>query len=134
MWGYIKRSASTIVRTYSMYRPLKVFLSLGMIMFTLGFLVGARYLYFFFNGEGGGHIQSLILSSILLTIGFQLGMFGLVADAIAANRRINDEILYRIKRLEYDKVDKVLEDNDNKKKQFNYQLEIVEEVACTKDS
>lgn len=102
MWGYIKRSATTIVRTYSMYRPLKIFLSLGLIIFCLGIIVGVRYLLFYFNGEGAGHIQSLILASILIVSGFQVSIFGLLADAISANRKINDELLYRIKKIEYD--------------------------------
>lgn len=102
MWGYIKKSGATIIRIYSMYRPLQVFLTMGLISFFIGFLIGVRFLYFYFNGRGSGHIQSLILASILITTGFQLGVFGLLADAIAANRKINDELLYRIKRLEYD--------------------------------
>jgi hypothetical protein len=102
MWGYIKKSGATIIRVYSMYRPLQVFLSLGCIAFLAGFLIGIRFLYFYFSGQGSGHIQSLILSSILITTGFQLGVFGLLADAIAANRKINNELLYRLKKLEYD--------------------------------
>jgi len=102
MWGYIKKSGATIIRIYSMYRPLRVFLTLGIIFFTIGFLIGVRFLYFYFNGMGDGHIQSLILSSILIITGFQLGVFGLLADAIAANRKINDELLYRLKKIEYD--------------------------------
>lgn len=98
MWGYIKKSGATIIRVYSMYRPLQVFLSLGCIAFLAGFLIGIRFLYFYFSGQGSGHIQSLILSSILITTGFQLGVFGLLADAIAANRKINNELLYRLKK------------------------------------
>lgn len=104
MWKYIKRSSSTIIRTYSMFRPLKVFLSIGIIVFLIGLLIGVRYLYFFFNGHGDGHIQSLILTCILITTGFQLSVFGLLADAISATRKIDDDILYRIKKLQYDGV------------------------------
>ncbi|WP_279230364.1 hypothetical protein [Thermohalobacter berrensis] len=123
MWGYIKKSASTIIRTYSMYRPLKVFLSLGLAMFSIGFLIGVRYLYFLFNGQGDGHIQSLILASILITTGFQLGMFGLLADAIMANRKINDEMLYRMKKLQYDNFRE-----KNMKSEY-----LLDEVATSKD-
>jgi len=105
IYSYIKKSASTIIRTYSMYRPLKVFLTIGTISFLFGFLIGVRYLYFFFNSQGEGHTQSLILAAILLLAGVQFVMFGILADAISANRKINDEILYRIKRIEYDKID-----------------------------
>jgi hypothetical protein len=102
-WSYIKKSASTVLRTYTMYRPLKVFLTLGIVLFLIGFLIGVRYLYFFSIGLGAGNVQSLILASILLTSSIQLMMFGLLADAIAATRKINDEMLYRLKRLEYNK-------------------------------
>lgn len=103
MWGYIRKSGTTIIRIYSMYRPLRVFLTMGLILFLAGFLIGVRFLHFYFNGQGSGHIQSLILASILIITGFQLGVFGLLADAIAAIRKINDELLYRVKKLEYDR-------------------------------
>ncbi len=102
MWGYMKKSGATIMRTYSMYRPLKVFLTAGSLALLFGFLVGLRFVFFYMRGQGGGHIQSLILSAILIITGIQMGMFGLLADAIAANRKINNELLYRIKRIEYD--------------------------------
>jgi glycosyltransferase involved in cell wall biosynthesis len=102
MWGYIKRSGATIIRTYSMYRPLQIFLSLSAIFLFFGVLLGVRFLYFFSIGQGGGHIQSLILVAILIMVGIQMGVFGLLADAIAANRKINNEMLFRLKRIEYD--------------------------------
>lgn len=108
---YVKRSGATIVRIYSMYRPLRVFLTLGFIFFFIGFILGCRYLYFISKGQGGGHVQSLILAAILIVSGFQLAIFGLLADAIAALRKIGDELLYRVKRLEYDGV-KVNEGQD----------------------
>lgn len=126
-WSYIKRSMTTIIRTYSMYRPMKVFLSLASIFILLGSIIGIRYLYFYFSGQGAGHIQSLILTSILIVTGFQLGIFGLLADAIAANRKINDEMLYRIKRLEYDKVDRLGENKLDGKISYLY------EAAASKD-
>ena len=104
--SYINKSAATIIRTYAMYKPLKVFLSLSLISFAIGFLIGVRFLYFVFIGQGAGHVQSLILAAILIIVSFLLAIFGLLADAISANRKINDEILYRLKKLEYDKVDK----------------------------
>ena len=127
IWSYINRSASTIVRIYTMYRPLKVFLSIGLLFVLSGFAIGLRYLYFYLTGDGSGHVQSLILASILLTTGFQLGIFGLLADAIAANRKVNDEMLYRLKRLEYDKVDRI-ENGDL----FDQHICYLRETACTK--
>jgi len=86
-----------------MYKPLKVFLTLSTISFLVGFGIGLRFLYFFYLGQGDGHIQSLILAAILIIVSFQLAVFGILADAISANRLINDEMLYRLKKLEHDK-------------------------------
>jgi glycosyltransferase involved in cell wall biosynthesis len=102
IWHYLEKSATTIIRTYTMFKPLRVFLPLGVFVFLMGFLIGLRYVYLFSIGLGAGNVQSLILSSILLTSGVQLIMFGLLADAISANRKIVDELLYRLKRQEYD--------------------------------
>jgi hypothetical protein len=112
-----------------MYRPLKLFLSSGIVLFTLGTLTGMRYLYFFFMGDGSGHIQSLILASILISMGVQLGMMGILADSISANRKINDEMLYRLKRLEYDKLDPNVGQEMNHIEKINYLLE----TAIAKD-
>lgn len=105
MWGYIKKSAITITRTYTMMKPLKVFLTVGIIFLLLGVGIGTRFIYFWLNGGGDGHIQSLILSAITIGVGVQSIFFAFIADAISANRKINDELLYRIRKLEYDRVD-----------------------------
>lgn len=97
---YISRSAMTIVRMYTMYKPLRVFLGMGGLFITLGLLIGLRFIYFYYQGNGAGHVQSLILMAVCLLIGFQLQVFGLIADLIAANRKINEEILHRVKRLD----------------------------------
>lgn len=102
MWGYVKKSAITITRTYTMMKPLRVFLRIGLIFAILGVCIGARFFYFFLHGTGNGHIQSLILSSICIMVGVQSIFFAFIADAIAANRKINDELLYRLKKIEYD--------------------------------
>jgi glycosyltransferase involved in cell wall biosynthesis len=101
MWGYIKRSSSTIIRSFMMYKPLKFFVSIGAIIFTLGFLVGLRFLIYYVNGTGTGHIQSLILASILILIGVQTIVVGLQADIIAANRKILEDIQYRVRKMDY---------------------------------
>lgn len=100
--SYISKSASTIIRTYTMYKPLKVFLSIGFVFFMVGFAIGLRFLYFVHLGQGAGNIQSLILAAILIIIAVQLAAFGILSDAIAAIRKINDESLYRLKKIEYD--------------------------------
>jgi glycosyltransferase involved in cell wall biosynthesis len=101
--SYLKRSIGTIIRIYTMYEPLRTFATLGAIIFFGGFLVSLRFLYFyFFAANGGGHIQSLILSAVLMIVGFQVGLIGLVADLIAGNRRLIEDCLYRVKKVEMD--------------------------------
>lgn len=102
--GYVQRSMNTIIRTYTMYRPLQVFLTIGAILAMAGFALFVRYLYFYITGNGQGHVQSLILGSSLLVVGFQIGLIGLVADLIANNRKLLEEALYRIKKMEYDQL------------------------------
>lgn len=98
---YLAQSALTILHTYSLYRALRVFLAVGAIMIAAGVLLGLRFLYFFVTGGGAaGHIQSLILAAILLIVGFQVCLIGLIADLIGSNRKILEEILYRMRRLE----------------------------------
>ena len=98
--AYIKRSLSTISMIYTIYEPLKVFLNIGLIVFGAGFLIALRFLYFYFNNQGSGHIQSLILSAVLMMIGFQTLMIGLVASLIGGNRRLIENTLYRVKKME----------------------------------
>ncbi len=97
---YLKRSAATIIRVYSMFNPFRLFLTLGMFFLFVGGLIGCRFLFFYLLGVGGGKIQSLILASVLLIIGFQLLVIGLVADLISSNRRLIEDILLRIKKME----------------------------------
>ena len=85
-----------------MYRPLRVFSILGLLMILVGLIPGVRFLYFYIVEGGMGHIQSLILSAILLIVGFQVLLIGLVADLISFNRKIMEDVLYRIRRLELD--------------------------------
>jgi glycosyltransferase involved in cell wall biosynthesis len=99
--SYIKRSAATIVRIYAMYEPLKVFSYIGLGIFACGVAGGLRFLYFYwFVDRGMGHIQSLILSAVLMIVGFQIVVIGLLADVISANRKLLEDILYRVRVLE----------------------------------
>ena len=104
--NYLSRSIATIFRIYTMYEPLKMFSFIGGIVFSIGFLVAIRFLYFYFAGHGSGHIQSLILSGVLMMIGFQVIMIGLVADLIGGLRRLTEDALYRIKKVELSMADK----------------------------
>jgi glycosyltransferase involved in cell wall biosynthesis len=100
VWAYLKASAATIVRIYAMYEPLKVFSAIGLVIFGAGFLISLRFLYYYVTGTGLGHLQSLILSAVLLIVGFQIGLIGLVADVISGNRKLIEDVLYRVKNLE----------------------------------
>ena len=101
MFGYVKRSMFTIVRAFMMYKPLKFFCIIGGIISGLGALLGIRFLIYFINGFGNGHIQSLILSSMLVLLGFQTLVIGFLGDIISVNRKILEDIQYRIKEMEY---------------------------------
>jgi hypothetical protein len=100
MFSYMKRSAKTIIRIYTMYRPMKVFVTSGLILILSGVGIGARFLIYYLQGHGNGHIQSLILAAAMMIIGFQLGMLGLVADLISNNRKLMEETLYRVRKIE----------------------------------
>lgn len=97
---YLAQSSATIIRAYTMYRPLRVFTALGTIMLLIGLGWSARYMYFFFKGEGGGHVQSVIMAAVFLIVGFQVLLIGLLADLTGFNRKISEETLYRLRRLE----------------------------------
>jgi len=83
-----------------MYRPLRVFTLLSLLLLLAGFLVAARFLYYYATGNGAGHIQSLILAAVLFIVGFQTLLIGLVADLIGFNRKILEDVLYRLRRIE----------------------------------
>jgi glycosyltransferase involved in cell wall biosynthesis len=98
---FIKKSVTTMIRMYTMYQPLKVFFWIGSSISCVGFIISCRFLWYYFNGMGRGHMQSLILSAILLIIGFQIILIGLVADIISFNRKLIEEILHKIKKSEF---------------------------------
>jgi hypothetical protein len=103
VWTYLKASAATIVRIYAMYEPLKVFGSIGLAIFVAGVAISARFLYYYYAGAGSGHLQSLILSAVLMIVGFQVALIGLVADVISGNRKLLEDVLYRVRRLEIER-------------------------------
>lgn len=102
IWGYVKKSMLTILRAYMMYKPLKCFSYLAMVPIAIGLLIGFRFLYYMAVGQSGGHVQSLILACTLIIIGFLTFMIGLVADVIAANRKLLQDTQYHARKTEYD--------------------------------
>ncbi len=97
MGQYLKHSSATIIRSYTMYRPLRVFSTVGTIFSLLGLALVIRFLVFYFQGIGGGHIQSLVLAAVLLIVGFQTWLIGLLADLVGKNRRLMEEVLWRVR-------------------------------------
>jgi hypothetical protein len=91
---------ATIFRIYAVYRPLKTFFAIGAVLLLFGAVIGARFLWYYFNGEGGGHVQSLILAAVFLISGFQTCLIALLADLISVNRRLTEDVLIRMKKLE----------------------------------
>jgi glycosyltransferase involved in cell wall biosynthesis len=99
--SYIKNSVITIVRIFAVYKPFSFFMTFGLFLFSAGFVIGLRYLYYYFREGGEGHVQSLILASILLGIGFQTILVAFLADLLAVNRRLMEDVQYRLKKLQH---------------------------------
>jgi glycosyltransferase involved in cell wall biosynthesis len=102
MFSYIKRSAATIVRIYAMYEPLKVFSYIGSLIVLLGALLSLRFVYTYLTEPlaSGRNLQSLMLGAGLMIIGFQVLLNGLLADVISANRKLLEDLVYRVRSLE----------------------------------
>ena len=97
-WEYVKRSAATILRIYAMYEPFKVFVILGSLLLAGGLALGLRYAWFWWHGAITGHLQSAILSVLLLILGFQTLQWAIMADLVAANRKLLEDALYRLRK------------------------------------
>ena len=94
--SYLHRSIMTIIRIFVIYKPFRFFFAIGSTLIAAGTLIGIRFLYFYFTGEGDGHIQSLILSAILLISGFQTILVAFLADVLAANRKMLEDMKYQL--------------------------------------
>ena len=101
MFGYIKKSVLTIIRAFMMYKPLRFFSIIGGLVFGVGLIIGLRFLILLLMGNSAGHVQSLILASTLMILGFQTIISGLLADLIASNRKILEDTQERVRRLDY---------------------------------
>lgn len=95
--SYIKRSIATIIRIFVIYRPFRFFGTIGAILFGAGFLIGLRFLINYLGGEGEGHVQSLILAGALLVMGFQTLLVAFLADLLAANRKLMEDVRFKLK-------------------------------------
>ncbi|TKB06003.1 glycosyltransferase family 2 protein [Desulforhopalus sp. IMCC35007] len=101
--SYIYKSVITILRILVVYKPFRFFVTIGASILTVGLLLGIRFLAFYFSGSGDGHIQSLILTSILIGTGFQVILVAFLSDLQSVNRRLMEDIQYRLKKKEYRK-------------------------------
>ena len=118
MWGYVKKSVITILRAFMWYKPLYCFSVVAAIPTLIGLAISIRFLCYFFMGNGHGHIQSLILACTLLIIGFITFVIGLLADVIAANRKILEDTQYQIRKLRYDGRDDMSIESEQYRKSF----------------
>lgn len=98
--SYIKRSIVTIIRIFIIYQPFKFFGSIGVVLFGTGFLIGSRFIWKYLGGGGAGHIQSLVLASALLVMGFQTLLVAFLADLLAANRKLIEDVRFSTKTLD----------------------------------
>ena len=114
MMGYVKKSMLTIIRAFLMYRPLMFFTTLGSIMGLIGAGIGIRFLCYWFTGTGAGHIQSLILASMMIILGVMTIIVGLQGDIIAANRKLLEDIQYHVRKLDYDSECRSASEEDGK--------------------
>jgi glycosyltransferase involved in cell wall biosynthesis len=99
-WAYVRRNTVSIFRVYTLYEPLRVFLAVAALFALVGVVIWARFLWFFFSGEGAGHIQSLILGATLFIVAVQLAALGVVGDILASSRVLQQRILERVRRVE----------------------------------
>lgn len=113
MWRYMKRSASVILRAFAMYKPLRFFGIIGGVFFGLGVLLGIRFLIIALaTGSASGHIQSLILCAALLMIGVQILITGVQADLISDNRKLLEDVQYRVRKMECEQARRAMEEKD----------------------
>ena len=112
MAGYIKKSMLTILRSFTMYKPLFAFSVIAFIFSVAGVAVGVRFLVFFFMGNGGGHTQSLILSAMLVIIGVLCFVIGLLGDVIACNRKLLEDIQVNVRQIKYDYLEGYMKTSD----------------------
>ncbi len=101
--SFLWQSVVSILRFFLMYRPIRIFMTLGTIFVLAGVLLGLRFLYYYLSAGGAGHMQSLILSAILVIVGFQTGLFGMIADLVRLNRKMLEEVLFTVRRIELER-------------------------------
>lgn len=110
MFDHMKRSGTTMLRIYTMYSALRIFMMVGFLVGLIGLIATGRFFVYVLIGQGAGHVQSIIFGGILLIAGVQIFMTGVVADLIGINRRLAEDVLRKMKVFEY---------NQKKEEQIN---------------
>lgn len=100
MFDYILKSLKTTIRMFIVYRPFRFFISLALVLGLIGLVLVSRFLYFYWTGDGNGHVQSLIFAAVFLLSSVQLGIIAIVGDLLSINRRLLEDIQTRIKKIE----------------------------------
>jgi glycosyltransferase involved in cell wall biosynthesis len=100
MWTYIRRNGISIFRIYALYEPLKVFMTAAFIVGLAAIAVWGRFLYFWIDGDGAGHVQSLILGAVLFNAAMVLAALGVLGDLISGQRITLQRIFERVRRVE----------------------------------
>jgi glycosyltransferase involved in cell wall biosynthesis len=100
MWAYVRRNGISIFRIYSMYEPLRVFMAAALVVGAAAAVIWARFIYFYIDGSGKGHVQSLILGAVLFIAAVQLAALGVIGDVLAGMRVLQQRTLERVRRVE----------------------------------
>lgn len=100
--SHVLRALRVIIRSYAIYQPLRVFMALAAVLIAAGLVPMVRFLVLFITSGSGGHVQSLIAGSVLLLVGFQVLVMALLASSIAWNRKMIEEVLFRLRRRDYE--------------------------------
>lgn len=97
---FIRLQLATMVRVYATYNPLRTFALIGLVLGVIGLMPVARFIWFWANGQGDGHVQSLVLGGALIVVGTLSGLMGLLADLIGANRKLHEATLQKLHKIE----------------------------------
>jgi len=97
---YLRKAGGVMFRAYAMYRPVQIFASLALLLFVAGLAVEIRFLYFYVTGGGAGHLQSVVVGTSCIVLAFLVALVAMLAELQAANRRLLEEVLLRVRRLD----------------------------------
>jgi glycosyltransferase involved in cell wall biosynthesis len=110
--NYLLNSSVTIMRAFTMYRSLRIFTMISVFLVLIGAAIGIRFLVYYFQGQGSGMVQSLILAAVFLIVGFVTFLIGLIADLVSFNRKILEEVLFRLRRQDAEKAVESLDEDE----------------------